>query len=56
MMILGGAILPVFQGMMADGYGIHSSFIIPVISYIYIAFYGLNGYKPKYSQSSGMDA
>ena len=47
MMILGGAILPIFQGMMADNYGVHLSFIIPVFSYIYIAFYGLNGYKPK---------
>jgi len=47
MMILGGAVLPVFMGMVADGFGVHVSFIIPVISYIYIAFYGLNGYKPK---------
>jgi FHS family L-fucose permease-like MFS transporter len=46
MMILGGAILPVFMGMVADSYGVHASFIIPVFSYIYIAFYGLNGYKP----------
>jgi len=47
MMILGGAILPLAQGAVADGYGVHLSFIIPVFSYIYIAFYGLNGYKPK---------
>ncbi len=47
MMILGGAVLPIFQGMMADNFGVHSSFIIPVFSYIYIAFYGLNGYKSK---------
>jgi FHS family L-fucose permease-like MFS transporter len=47
MMILGGAILPVFQGMFADAYGVHYSFIIPVFSYIYITFYGINGYKPK---------
>jgi len=47
MMILGGAILPVFQGMVADRYGVHLSFIIPVFSYIYIAFYGINGYKPS---------
>jgi FHS family L-fucose permease-like MFS transporter len=47
MMILGGAILPIFQGMVADNYGVHLSFIIPVFSFIYIAFYGLNGHKPK---------
>ena len=47
MMILGGAILPVFQGIAADRYGVHLSFIIPVFSYIYIVFYGINGYKPS---------
>lgn len=47
MMILGGAILPVLQGAIADGYGVHISFIVPVFSYIYIAFFGLNGYKPS---------
>ncbi|RLD40808.1 MAG: MFS transporter [Bacteroidetes bacterium] len=47
MMILGGAILPVIMGLVADGFGVHLSFIIPVFSYIYIAFYGMNGYKPK---------
>lgn len=46
MMILGGAILPVFMGLVADSYGVHTSFIVPVFSYIYIAFYGLSGYKP----------
>jgi len=46
MMILGGAILPVFQGMVADSFGVHLSYIVPVFSYIYIAFYGLYGYKP----------
>lgn len=45
MAILGGALLPVLQGAVADGYGVHISFVVPVISYIYIAFYGLNGYK-----------
>ncbi|MDG1901116.1 MAG: sugar MFS transporter [Bacteroidales bacterium] len=47
MMILGGALLPLIMGMIADGYGVHISFIVPVASYIYIAFYGIRGYKPK---------
>jgi FHS family L-fucose permease-like MFS transporter len=46
MMILGGAILPVIMGMVADDYGVHISFVVPVISYLYLAFYGLKGYKP----------
>jgi len=51
MMILGGAILPVIMGAVADGYGVHASYIVPVFSYIYIAFYGLNGYKPLKNHS-----
>jgi FHS family L-fucose permease-like MFS transporter len=40
MAILGGALLPLLQGAMADVIGIHYSFFIPVISYLYIAFFG----------------
>ncbi len=47
MMILGGAVLPVTMGAVADYFGVHLSYIIPVFSYLYIAFYGLNGYKPR---------
>ncbi len=46
MMILGGAVLPVIMGAVADSYGVQASYIVPVFSYIYIAFYGINGYKP----------
>jgi len=46
MMILGGAILPVMMGALADSIGVHYSLIIPLISYLYLAFYGANGYKP----------
>ena len=47
MMILGGAIIPVFQGMAADAYGVHASFFVPVVCYVYLAFYGWRGYKRK---------
>jgi FHS family L-fucose permease-like MFS transporter len=50
MMILGGAIVPVFQGMAADAYGVHASFFVPVICYAYIAFYGWRGYKRKQAE------
>lgn len=45
MAILGGALLPVLQGYVADHIGIQKSFIIPVLAYLYIAFYGLIGFK-----------
>ena len=47
MAIVGGAILPVHQGFIADQAGIHHAFILPVICYLYILFYGLSGSKPN---------
>ena len=47
MMILGGAILPFIMGLVADAFGVHLSFIVPLFSYLYLAFYGVEGYKPK---------
>jgi len=46
MMILGGALLPLLMGFVADMMGVHMSYAVPLLSYVYIAFYGMNGYKP----------
>lgn len=42
--IVGGAIIPVIQGMFADRIGIHHAFVLPVLCYVYIAYYGLKGH------------
>src|SRR5438128_723590 len=47
MAIVGGAILPLIQGAIADHIGIHHAFFVPVICYLYILFYALNGSKPN---------
>jgi len=47
MAIVGGALLPVIQGVIADRVGLHHAFILPVICYLYILFYGLIGSKPN---------
>ena len=47
MAIVGGAILPVAQGWIADHIGIHHAFFLPVICYVYILFFALNGSKPN---------
>jgi len=47
MAIVGGAILPVLQGAIADRIGIHHAFFVPVICYLYILFYALSGSKPN---------
>ena len=47
MAIVGGAVLPVVQGVIADRVGIHHAFFLPVLCYLYILFYGLSGSKPN---------
>jgi MFS transporter, FHS family, L-fucose permease len=46
MAIVGGAIIPVLQGMLADRIGIHHAFVLPVICYLYILFFAAKG-QPK---------
>lgn len=41
--IVGGAVVPVVQGMFADLIGIHQAFFIPAFCYCYIAYYGWRG-------------
>ena len=41
--IVGGALIPLIQGMAADSIGIQLSFIVPMMCYIYIGWYALRG-------------
>jgi FHS family L-fucose permease-like MFS transporter len=50
MAIVGGAIIPVVQGFIADNIGIHHAFILPVICYFFIAYYGIKGSVPSYAK------
>jgi FHS family L-fucose permease-like MFS transporter len=47
MSIVGGAILPVVQGAIADHIGLHHAFLLPVLCYVYILFYAVSGSKPN---------
>ena len=51
MAIVGGAIIPVLQGMFADSIGIHYAFFLPVICYLYIAYYGYKGHIPAFKKA-----
>lgn len=46
MAIVGGAILPVVQGAIADKIGIHHAFLLPVLCYLYIVYYAFRGSRP----------
>src|ERR1700730_11927629 len=45
--IVGGAIIPELQGLLADRVGIHHAFFTPVLCYLYIMFYGFVGSRRK---------
>jgi FHS family L-fucose permease-like MFS transporter len=46
MAILGGALLPPIQGVIADAqHSLRPSFIVPLLAYAYVAFYGWKGYR-----------
>jgi FHS family L-fucose permease-like MFS transporter len=50
--IVGGAILPLLQGFLADSIGVQLSFLLPVICYVFIAYYGISGSKVKINAAS----
>ncbi len=52
MAIVGGAIIPLLFGALADmpAIGLHHAFILPAVCYLYIAYYGLSGSRPRPAQ------
>jgi len=44
-MVVGGAIIPLLQGLLADSFGYQRSFVVVFLCYSYILFYALNGHK-----------
>ena len=45
---VGGALLPLFQGMLADSpaIGLHLSYVLPLLCYAFIIYYAIEGYRP----------
>jgi FHS family L-fucose permease-like MFS transporter len=46
-LIVGGAVIPVLMGLVADGLGVRFAFILPILCYLYIVFFALVGSKHK---------
>jgi MFS transporter, FHS family, L-fucose permease len=46
-MIVGGAVVPVLMGLIADGVGVRFAFILPILCYLYIVFFALVGSKRR---------
>ncbi|KLT63697.1 sugar MFS transporter [Pedobacter sp. BMA] len=41
MAILGGAVMPLIQGAVADQIGVHHSFVLPLLCYLFILYFGI---------------
>jgi MFS transporter, FHS family, L-fucose permease len=45
MSVCGGAILPAIQAALADHVSIQASFIVPMVAFAYVGYYGIWGYR-----------
>ena len=43
--IVGGALIPLLQGKIADDFGMMISYVAPAVCYLYIVFFAVKGYK-----------
>lgn len=50
--IVGGAIISYMQGLLIDHYSWPVAFMLPLLCYGYILFYGLNGYRSRFNTIS----
>ena len=46
MAIIGGAFFPALMGRISDTSSIQRAFIVPLLCYVFILYFGLSGYKP----------
>ena len=46
-LIVGGAVIPVLMGLVADSIGVRFAFILPILCYLYIVFFALVGSKRR---------
>ncbi|PHV11676.1 sugar MFS transporter [Chitinimonas sp. BJB300] len=46
MAIVGGAVVPLLQAMLADHMTLLVTFVVPLVCYLFIAYYGTHGYRP----------
>jgi MFS transporter, FHS family, L-fucose permease len=46
MAIIGGAFFPAIMGRISDASSIKNAFVVPLLCYVFILYFGLSGYKP----------
>jgi len=53
MAILGGALFPAIMGRVSDASSIQTAFVVPLLCYLFILYFGLSGYKPAAAPAMG---
>jgi MFS transporter, FHS family, L-fucose permease len=51
MAVVGGAIIPEMEALLADRIGLHHAFILPALCYVFVAYYGFRGSRPTGTQA-----
>lgn len=54
--IVGGALIPLLQGVLSDRFGIQHSFVLPLACYAFIVWYGLSGSRIRAGQGQHANA
>ncbi|MGI8772784.1 MAG: sugar MFS transporter [Acidobacteriaceae bacterium] len=52
MAVVGGAIIPELEAILADHIGLHHAFVLPALCYIFVAYYGFRGSRPTGEQAA----
>ena len=55
MMIMGGGLVSLAQGLLADKVGVHFSFIVGVACFAYLAFYAIAATRTLRNQGIDLD-
>ncbi|MGA2570779.1 MAG: sugar MFS transporter [Terracidiphilus sp.] len=48
----GGGVIPPLFGLIADKTNYQHAFLLPIVGYLFIVFYGLSGYKPRHKAAA----
>jgi FHS family L-fucose permease-like MFS transporter len=55
MMVVGGAVIPELQGLMADRFGYQHSFAIVLACYAYLVYFAVRGYRVRQPRFASVD-
>ena len=56
MAIVGGAIIPILEGAVADRIGLHLAFVLPAVCYLYIVYYGFRGSQTREAHGQALSS